>query len=72
MTTKVVSLYNNIEIWQYKSSKRRILWCKKPILKLIKLKNNLLFIKKYLIAYLDGGMRSLVLILPKISGYKNL
>ena len=28
---KKMFLYNNVAIWQNNSSKRRILWCKKPM-----------------------------------------
>ena len=60
-----------------KSSKRKILWCKKAtnildvdidnivISKLAETKTN----SKYLIGYLDKVIRPLVLVLPKMSGY---
>ena len=66
----------NVEIWQNKSSKRKILWFKPihfsdvnvdniVISKLVKTKTN----SKCLIGYLDKVVRSLVLILPQMSGY---
>ena len=72
-------MYNNVEIWQGKSSERNISWCKKCIYiyiwnfnvdnivisKLVQTKTN----SKYLIDYLDKVTSSLVLILPKMSGY---
>ena len=51
-----------IEIWQEKSSKRKILWCKK---KKRKKKRNKY---KYLIGYLHKVIRPLVLVLPKLNG----
>ena len=70
-------LCNNVEIWWDKSSKRKILWCKKKTInivynvvfsKLVEIKNN----SKYLIGYLHKVIRQLVLALPKTSGYVNI
>ena len=70
----IFSYCDNAEIWWDKSSKRRILWCKRianiwdvdinniAISKLVERKNNF----KYLIGYLYKVIRPLVLILPKI------
>ena len=64
-------------IWRDRSNKRKVLCCKKRIKiwdvnidnivisKLVKTKTNF----KYLIEYLDKAIRSLVLIMPKSSGY---
>ena len=60
-----------------RNSKRKVLWCKKPIeiwdvnvhnifiSILVKTKAN----NKYLIGYLDKAIRPLVLIMPKMSRY---
>ena len=67
--------YNNGEIWKDRNSKRKVFSAKKPIQiwdvnvdnilisKLLKTNTN----SKYLIEYSDKDIRSLVLIMPKIS-----
>ena len=73
----MTKIHNILMIWRDKSSKRKVYGAEKPIniwdvnidniviSKLVETKTN----SKYLTRYLDRFVRSLVLVLPKLSGY---